>query len=71
MYCKLFIIFTILFIIFNINKFEGKECYTGYSGTKTEVCENESYQCYKMFAEIYIGLKIKVAGCSKYRCLVS
>lgn len=61
-----------------ISTTQALECYTGYSvirgqtvGTTTETCKSDSDQCYKAKAEINLLNKLKLAGCSTFRCMVS
>ncbi|TMS34287.1 hypothetical protein L596_001913 [Steinernema carpocapsae] len=54
------------------------ECYTGFSyirgqsmGTTKETCRNKGDYCYKFSAEANILSKLKQAGCSTLRCMLS
>ncbi|KAK0394893.1 hypothetical protein QR680_000995 [Steinernema hermaphroditum] len=54
------------------------ECYTGFSyirgqslGTTKETCRNKGDFCYKFSAEANVLNKLKQAGCSTLRCMLS
>uniref|UniRef100_A0A1I8ABX8 Activin_recp domain-containing protein n=1 Tax=Steinernema glaseri TaxID=37863 RepID=A0A1I8ABX8_9BILA len=54
------------------------ECYTGFSyirgqslGTTKETCRNKGDFCYKFTAEANVLNKLKQAGCSTLRCMLS
>jgi hypothetical protein len=62
-----------------VSKFtvDGLECYTGFAivrgrtvGTETKVCEKSSDMCYKANADMNTMIKLKLAGCSTWRCMV-
>lgn len=45
--------------------------YRGQSvGTNSEECPKSSDQCYKIIAEASVLAKLKMAGCSTFRCMV-
>uniref|UniRef100_A0AC35EV09 Activin_recp domain-containing protein n=1 Tax=Panagrolaimus sp. PS1159 TaxID=55785 RepID=A0AC35EV09_9BILA len=70
------IFFTFILYTIVLQNVLSLECYTGYTvvrgstvGTTTEKCKSDSDYCYKAKAEINLLNKLKLAGCSTFRCM--
>uniref|UniRef100_A0AC34QMP0 Uncharacterized protein n=1 Tax=Panagrolaimus sp. JU765 TaxID=591449 RepID=A0AC34QMP0_9BILA len=72
---KLIFCFVLIACFYHVSTLE---CYTGYSlvrgqtvGTTTQTCSSSSDQCYKANANINLLNRLKLAGCSTFRCMLS
>uniref|UniRef100_A0AC34F4E9 Activin_recp domain-containing protein n=1 Tax=Panagrolaimus sp. ES5 TaxID=591445 RepID=A0AC34F4E9_9BILA len=68
----------ILVLIVILRNVSSLECYTGYTvvrgstvGTTTEKCKSDSDYCYKAKADLNLLNKLKLAGCSTFRCMAT